>query len=233
MIGAAAVVGRALAFVLRTWLVKLSKSQLESRYVPLMQSLADADGLTAHCRGLVDARLKEERKRIAARRDDELKRAEENYRKAFAAAEAQRDEKLRKINEVYAERMVEVQTTQQRDMREALDEHDRRLAELRGQVETSLPKLDEKYKELKERLAAEPRDRLARHGRPLARGDEGGGRPSSMRSTARSTATARPGTTPSWAERAVAAGRSARDPLRDGPARARRPAARHRGRRPA
>ena len=45
--------------------------------------------LTAHCRGLVDAAFKEERKRIAARRDDDLKRAEENYRKAFAAAEAQ------------------------------------------------------------------------------------------------------------------------------------------------
>ena len=67
--------------------------------------------LTAYCRGLVDAGFKEERKQIAARRDDELKRVEDNYRKAFAAAEAHRDEKLRKINEVYAERMVEVQTT--------------------------------------------------------------------------------------------------------------------------
>ena len=58
--------------------------------------------------------------------------------------------------------MVEVQTTQQRDMREAIDAHDRRLAELRGQVQTSLPKLDEKYKVLKERLADELRDRVAR-----------------------------------------------------------------------
>ena len=33
---------------------------------PLMQSLADADGLTAYCRGQVDAELKEERKRVAA-----------------------------------------------------------------------------------------------------------------------------------------------------------------------
>ncbi len=126
-----------LAFLLRTWLVKLSQSQLESRYAPLMHSLADADALTAHCRGLVDAAFKDERKKIAARRDDELKRVEENYRKAFAAAEAQRDEKLRKINEVYAKRMVEVQTTQQRDMRDAIEQHDRRLAELRVQVETS------------------------------------------------------------------------------------------------
>ena len=62
---------------------------------------------------------------MTARRDEELKRAEQNYRKAFVAAEAHRDERLRKINEVYAERMVEVQTTQQRDMRDALDEHDR------------------------------------------------------------------------------------------------------------
>ena len=44
-IAGAAVAGVTLAFLLRTWLVKLSKSQLESRYMPLMQSLADADGL--------------------------------------------------------------------------------------------------------------------------------------------------------------------------------------------
>ena len=81
---AAVVVGGVLAFLLRTWLVKLSQSQLESRYVPLMHSLADADALTAHCRGLVDAAFKEERKKIAARRDEELKRVDENYKKAFA-----------------------------------------------------------------------------------------------------------------------------------------------------
>jgi len=150
----AAVTGIALAVLLRIWLVKLSKSQLESRYVPLMHSLADADGLTAHCRGLVDAHLKEERKRVTLRRDDELRRADDSFRWAFAAAESLRDEKLRKINEVYAERMVEVQTTQQRDLRGAIDEHDRRLAELRVQVETSLPKLDARYKALKEELAA-------------------------------------------------------------------------------
>ena len=48
---AAVVVGAVLAIALRIWLVKLSKAQLESRYSPLMHSLADADGLTAHCRG--------------------------------------------------------------------------------------------------------------------------------------------------------------------------------------
>ena len=40
-IGIAAGVGAALAVALRTWLVKLSQSQLESRYVPLMHTLAD------------------------------------------------------------------------------------------------------------------------------------------------------------------------------------------------
>ncbi len=154
-LGAVVVVGAALAVALRMWLIKLSQSQLQSRYMPLMHALADADALTAHCRVLVDAAFKEERKRVAARRDDELKRAEEKYRKAFAAAEAQRDEKLRKINEVYAARMVEIQTSQQRDLREAIADHDRRLAELRVQVETSLPRLEAKYKSLKARLAAE------------------------------------------------------------------------------
>ena len=153
-IGAAAVAGAALAFALRTWLVKLSKSQLESRYLPLMQNLADADGLTAHARALLDDRVKEARKRVATQRDEELKRAEENFRKAFVAAESQRDERLRKINEVYATRMVEVQTAQQRDMRSAIDDHDRRIAELRAQAETNLPRLEEKYKALKAKLAA-------------------------------------------------------------------------------
>ena len=69
--------------------------------------------------------------------------------------------------------MVEVQTTQQRDMREAIDQHDRRLAELRTQVETSLPKLDEKYKAAQGAVGDELRDRLARDGRSLAGWDEG------------------------------------------------------------
>ena len=81
-----------------------------------------------------------------------MKLAQVTFEKTFAAAESLRDEKLRKINEVYAERMVEVQTTQQRDMRDAIAEHDRRIEELRQQAETSIPKLDEKYKVLKERL---------------------------------------------------------------------------------
>ena len=132
--------------------------------------------LTAHCRGLVDAAFKEERKRIAARRDDELKRAEENYRKAFAAAEAQRDEKLRKINEVYAKRMVEVQTTQQRDMREAID------AARSPSGRAARPGRDQSAQARREVQGAqgavgdELRNGLARDGRPLARRDEGRGR---------------------------------------------------------
>ncbi len=153
-IGAAAVAGAALAFALRTWLVKLSKSQLESRYLPLMQNLADADGLTAHVRSLLEGRVKEARKRVATQRDEELKRAEEDFRKAFVTAESQRDERLRKINEVYATRIVEVQTGQQRDMRSAIDDHDRRISEIRAQADTNLPRLDEKFKVLKAKLAA-------------------------------------------------------------------------------
>ena len=136
--------GGVLAFLLRTWLVKLCKVQLERLYTPLTQSLADADALTAYCRVKVAAELKEERKRIAARREEDLKQVEINFRKAFAAAEARRDEKLRKINEVYAEQMVEVQTTRERNMRKAFDAHDRRMAELRAMAETGYPKLDGK-----------------------------------------------------------------------------------------
>ena len=86
-IGAAAVAGLTLAVLLRTWLVKLSKSQLERYYTPLVQTLSDADGLTAHCRGLVDARLKEERKRVTAQRDEGLKRAEDEYRNSITDGE--------------------------------------------------------------------------------------------------------------------------------------------------
>ncbi len=167
------------------------------RYIPLMQSLADADGLTAYCRGLVDAAFKEERKRVAARRDEDLKRAEENYRKAFAAAEAQRDERLRKINEVYAERMVEVQTTQQRDLREALDAHDRRMAELRTSPRPASPKLDEKYKALKERIADRAtRPRGARMADRWREGMKHGGGRARRRQPRGRRLLSRPGTTP-------------------------------------
>ena len=69
----------------------------------------------AFCRVKVAAEFKEERKKIAARRDEDLKRVEDHYKKTFAAAESRRDEHLRKINEVYADKMVEVQTTRERE----------------------------------------------------------------------------------------------------------------------
>jgi DNA segregation ATPase FtsK/SpoIIIE, S-DNA-T family len=151
-LGVGVVLGGILAFLLRTWLVKLCKVQLERLYTPLTQSLADADALTAHCRVKIAAEFKEERKRIAAQREEDLRQVELNFRKAFATAESRRDEKLRKINEVYAEQMVETQTTRERDLRSALDAHDRRIGELRAMSETGYPKLDGKYKAYKERI---------------------------------------------------------------------------------
>ncbi len=152
LIGAAAVVGAVLGFLLRNVLVKLSSTQLGRLYVPLTQALADADNLTAHCRKLVEAQFKEQRRKVTVRRDDELKRSEEDFQRAFIHAESQRDERLRKINEVYAQRMVEIQTKQQRDLRDAIEKHDRRMAEIRAQTESSFPKLDRKYKDFKEQI---------------------------------------------------------------------------------
>ena len=117
-----------------------------------MQALADSDNLAAYSRGLVDDRLNDARQVLSARREEDLKRVEASYAKAFRAAEAQRDERLRKINEVYASRMVDVQTSQQRDLRNAIDEHDRRMADLQTQVEARTRRLDEKYHGLKEQI---------------------------------------------------------------------------------
>ena len=155
-LGVGVVLGAVLAFLLRTWLVKLCKVQLERLYTPLTQSLADADALTAYCRVKVAAEFKEERKKIAARREEDLKRAEDSYRRAFASAENQRDEKLRKINEVYADRIVEVQTTrEQGEMRNAIDVHERRMTELKAMAASGYPKLEEKYKAYKERIRSQ------------------------------------------------------------------------------
>ncbi len=152
VIAGLAATGAALAVLLRIWLVKLSKGQLERLYVPLMQALADSDNLAAYSRGLVNDRLKQARQVLSVRREEDLKKVEANYAKAFRAAEAQRDERLRKINEVYASRMVEVQTAQQRNLRDAIDEHDKRMADLKTQAEAKARRLDEKYQALKEQI---------------------------------------------------------------------------------
>jgi hypothetical protein len=147
---ATAVFGSVVALLIRISIARLSKAQLEHLYTPLMQSLADADGLAAYCRDREEARFQEVRRSVAVRRDEDIKRAEQNHRQTIARGESERDEKLRAINEVYAERMVEVQTTQQREMRDAVAEFDRRTAELKAQSQTSLAKLDQKYKDVKE-----------------------------------------------------------------------------------
>src|SRR5262249_11830420 len=142
-LGGGAAAGVALAILLRLGLAKLSKNQLERYYVPLNQNLADADGLTAYCRQQIDARLSEERRRIARSRTADLNRPEANHAKAIGTAEANRDERLRKINEVYATNMVNIQTTQQRDLRDAIDSHDRLMADLQAQSEAKFRKREE------------------------------------------------------------------------------------------
>ena len=159
-LGVGAVLGGVLAFLLRTWLVKLCKVQLERLYTPLTQSLADADALTAYCRVKVAAEFKEERKKIAARRDEDLKRAEDNYRKAFAAAESRRDEKLRKINEVYAEQDGRgPDHPRARHARAPSTPTTAAWPSSRRCPQSGYPKLDEKYKAYKERIRSELRDR--------------------------------------------------------------------------
>jgi hypothetical protein len=152
VLGAMAASGVALALLLRTSLIQLSKKQLNELYKPLMQSLVDADGLIAHSRTLVDARREEAIRKLITQREESFNRAKDIQAKTIASGENNRDDRLRKINEVYSWRITEVQTTQQRDLRAALDTHDRRMAELKAQSEANFQKLEERYKELKEEI---------------------------------------------------------------------------------
>ena len=147
-----ALTGLAVGGLLRTWLVQLSKTQLQRLYNPLVQSLADADGLTAYCRAQAEARSAEERKRLATRHEEDMKRAKESHVRAIDIGETKRDERIRQINEIYAQRMVDVQTAQAREMSEAVESHRRRMAEIQTESERNLVKLDEHYKSFKEQV---------------------------------------------------------------------------------
>ncbi|HMF35776.1 MAG TPA: FtsK/SpoIIIE domain-containing protein, partial [Isosphaeraceae bacterium] len=147
-----AVTGLAVGGLLRTWLVQLSKTQLQRLYNPLVQSLADADGLTAYCRAQAEARYAEERKRLAARHEEDVKLAKESHVRAIDNGETKRDERIRQINEIYAQRMVDIQTTQASEMSAAVESHRQRMSEIQTQSERSLVKLDEQYKSLKEQV---------------------------------------------------------------------------------
>jgi hypothetical protein len=147
-----ALTGLALGGLLRTWLVKLARLQLERLYNPLLQSLADAQGLNAYCKSQADALVAAERKRLAACHEEQLTRAKESHARTIATGEALRDERLREINEAYAARMVDVQTTQAQQMREAVDDHQQRMAEIPAQSERKLAKLEEHYRTMKEQV---------------------------------------------------------------------------------
>ena len=118
-LGVGAVLGGVLAFLLRTWLVKLCKVQLERLYTPLTQSLADADALTAYCRVKVAAEFKEERKKIAARRDEDLRSVEHSLPQGVRRRrEPPRRKTPQDQRRSTPRQMVEVQTTREREMRE-------------------------------------------------------------------------------------------------------------------
>ncbi len=151
-IGGGLAAGVAGTILLRIWLLKLSREQLQRLHAPLMQALADADNLIAHLKAGVDAQLSQAQHDLRVRREEDVRQADHQHARTIRAGEATRDERLRKINEIYATRMTEVQTNQQRELREAIDAHDRLMAELKVQAEAKAVKLDEKYRTLKEQL---------------------------------------------------------------------------------
>jgi S-DNA-T family DNA segregation ATPase FtsK/SpoIIIE len=141
-------------YFLKVQLYALSRSQVSKFYYPILQSLIDADALVREARGSTEERLKAERLRVAGVRDEALQKARQKQARTVADGEADRDERLRVINEVYAKRKVETQTRLAREMREAVDAHDKRMAELPGQHEAAVKKLDEKYRTLKGQIRA-------------------------------------------------------------------------------
>ncbi|HEV3121379.1 MAG TPA: cell division protein FtsK, partial [Isosphaeraceae bacterium] len=141
-----------LGFAALKGLYSLSKSQVSRLYYPVCQALVDAQALAAHCLATALERNKQERAKVAERRDEEFQKAKEKQARTIAAAEGVRDDRLRRINEVYAERMVEIQTTQQVDLRNAIASYQERSVELEKQFQTGSRKLDEKYQDIKGKI---------------------------------------------------------------------------------
>ena len=77
----------------------VARKQLQRLYNPLVQSLADAAWLNAHCKSLADARFAEERKRLARPQRRGAEAGEGMHEGAISTGEAARDEHLRRINE--------------------------------------------------------------------------------------------------------------------------------------
>jgi hypothetical protein len=141
-----------LGFLLRTWLVSVSKSQVSQIFFPLAQTLVDAESLAGHCMAIAENQLKEKRAKVAARRDEQLQSAKKAHSKALADGEATRDERLRRINEVYAQRIVDIQTAQQVGIRDAVELNERKKSELRALQDSSSEKLDAMYHTRKDRI---------------------------------------------------------------------------------
>ena len=171
-LGIAAVVGGVLGFLLRTWLVKLSKTQLERLYVPLMQSLADADGLNAYCRDRVNAQHQEIRRRLSERRDLESKlrgRSAPQGRGRWrgpARRTAPQDQRG----------LCRADGGSSDDARARPEKSPRRPRPSRGRLEGPVRRgLPQARKPVQRAQGTNPRSlrvRLASDGRPLARGDE-------------------------------------------------------------
>ncbi len=151
---AALVASGVLAYLLRTWLFKLSNLQVSRLYYPVHQTLIDAEAIAAHTITSAQERLKEHRKRVAQRKEDDLQKAKQKQAKTVAEGEEQRDVRLRLINQVYAQKVQEFEARKKAALQEATETYERRTTEIRTQNESATQKLDEKYRELKDKLAS-------------------------------------------------------------------------------
>lgn len=155
-----AVVGLVLGLALRIQLVELSKTQLQRLYKPLIQSLADAEGLAARARAQVDAKAQESAKRLAAQLASALQKAKVEHAEAIAQGEAHRDERLREINDVYARKIAEIQANQSSRMREAVEAHEHRVSELRSKKKAGAERLDVDDRAFREQAETDYKTRL-------------------------------------------------------------------------
>ncbi len=139
-------------FLLRRSLFQLAGKQVGTLYYPTYQTLVDADALAAHSLAAAQTRLKEERARVAQRRDDDLQKAKQKQAKTVADGEEQRDDRLRKINQVYAQKTDEIKVKSQAATREAVEVYERRTTEIRTQHEVSVKEVDDRYQALKQKI---------------------------------------------------------------------------------
>jgi hypothetical protein len=135
----------ALAVAVRIWLIKVARREVARLYHPFCRTMDEADRLHEQCQTWAKANLERGKTEVHARRERDVRVAEEKFTRTMAEIDERRAQDTRASDEKYPALQREIDARRDEALRQADERYPHRLAELEQRFERESRMLTDNY----------------------------------------------------------------------------------------